>query len=214
MWFVDYSNSPCNQFERFNKHKEHLEKLLSIKGKIDNKNPFVPKFFNIKASKNQAEKETKSKLTYSNSILFNNMSKIASKSPPYSLNVSKPKYCPALDKARFNWCAINRKATHDNANREYIRRYINSKTHYSFDQFSNHTEYQNYLHRNIRKKNYNPNLSFVTFFEFKQRVMYEMNIRHSGSLHQSVFNHDHGQLKHCSLILFPYLKVMLILMQN
>lgn len=174
MSITEKANYPCNRFNRFNFHKEHLERLILIKGKLDNSNPFYPKFFNVKASKHHSEKEGQNQIDSDNNVLLKKMAYIGLKPSPYSKSVSHPKYCPVFDKVTFNWYARNEKEIVENTNNILYKKYKMVKTIYPIDKFEKHNDYQRYLGSKIIRKHKNPCLSFVTFHDFKKRIQMKL----------------------------------------
>ena len=51
MWNYEYVNSICNQAQKVNEHRLHIERVLSVKGKTDSSAPYYPKFLKTKLKK-------------------------------------------------------------------------------------------------------------------------------------------------------------------
>ena len=101
MWNFEIRNSIVNEKTRFRIHKRHLERLIQTKTKIDDKGKALPNFLLYNLSNNKVKKDIIDKINYENSIIYNRMLSIAEKNSPYSLYVTNPIYCPALDKKKF-----------------------------------------------------------------------------------------------------------------
>lgn len=181
---IENANFSCNRFNRFQLYKEHLERLILVKGKLDNNYPFYPKFFSVKASKCHSEKEKQHQILSDNNVLLSKMYDIGAKPSPYSKSVSHPKYCPVFDKTTFNWYARNKKQKVEDINTLLYSKYKKVKTTYPFDKYEKHYDYQKYLGSEIIRNHKNPCLSFVTFKDFKKRLrkkMYNSNFSHNSS---------------------------------
>ena len=97
MWNYEYVNSICNQAQKVNEHRLHIERVLSVKGKTDSSAPYYPKFLKSKLKKLVMEEEENEKVYYENKKLL--LKIIYSEIHPskYSL-IYPPKPCPAFNK--------------------------------------------------------------------------------------------------------------------
>ena len=51
MWNKSYQNSICNQLEKLNEQRLHINRVLSVKGQTNTTCPLKPKFLKTKLKK-------------------------------------------------------------------------------------------------------------------------------------------------------------------
>ena len=98
---------------------------------------------------------------------------MANNPSPYSKYTNIPKYCPALDKLRFNYSKIERDNNIYNENESFFKRFSSKKSIYSTKKFLKQSEYENYLKNNISNSRFLPDipLRLVTFRQFKSNLL-------------------------------------------
>ena len=174
MWNYKTSNDQCNKVERFRFHREHLERLIQVHRKIDNKTPLKPRFLIIKPAKIENEKMRLKKIDYENRIIYDRMHSISAKHSPYSMEISKPVYCPAFDKVTFNWVDNMKKLDIVKRNQWLMKRFSSAKSHYPTKNFLKQNDFNRYIERNLSKTNSNPNIHYATFRRFKTNLQNEI----------------------------------------
>jgi hypothetical protein len=55
MWGLSYANRKCNEYERIREHRMHLERLITIRPSIDDREPKKPRFLVERAKKEKME---------------------------------------------------------------------------------------------------------------------------------------------------------------
>lgn len=171
MWNLKHSNSPCYNKERLLIHKEHLERLIQVKEKIDNAHPIDPIFLKIKANKVQNERDNIHKLKYENTILYNRMYSILQKPSYYNFNTYKPFYCPAFDKARFDWSKKQSTIDLEKRNTQLYNWLNNTKSFYPNETIKQQTDFYQYLKKNMDHKETNPNINYVPYTVFYKKII-------------------------------------------
>ncbi len=174
MWNFEISNSNVNSFYCFQSHKSHLERLMQAKSKIDDKGKRIPFFLSHNISKKKLRKDILEKINNENSVLFNRMLNISEKKSPYSLDEKFPKYCAAFDKKKFSFNKIERNREINKTNNLFYKRFLSIKPTYSAKNFLKQYNYKKNIENRIKKVNFNPNLSFVSFNKFRQNVFNEL----------------------------------------
>ena len=174
MWNTKIANEQCNKLERFRFHREHLERLMQVRGKIDNKTPLKPKFLIVKPAKIETERMRLKQIDYENRIIYDRMHSISTKHSPYSIEIARPIYCPAFDKATFNWIDNKKKLDIVKRNQWLMKRFDSARSHYPTKNYLKQNEFNKYLERNLHKNNSNPNLNYVTFRKFKSNLQSEI----------------------------------------
>ena len=172
MWNFEISNSNVNSFYCFQSHKSHLERLMQAKSKIDDKGKGIPFFLSHNISKKKLRKDILEKINNENCIIFNKMLNISEKKSPYSLDEKFPKYCAAFDKKKFSFNKIERNREINKMNNFFYKRFLSIKPTYSTKNFLK--QYKKNFENRIKKINFNPNLSFVSFDKFRQNVFNEL----------------------------------------
>jgi hypothetical protein len=99
MWSLLSSNRKCQEQERFSQHKAHLERIVSIKPCISNKEPKKPGFLFRKAKKEQAEEEKLIKIQYENGLIVKKIIDLETHYTEYHPRKIKIKGCPAFDRS-------------------------------------------------------------------------------------------------------------------
>lgn len=97
MWNLYYSNRKCNMQEKIRDHNMHIDRVLSVKSKLDNIGPSKPSFLIYKAKKEQIEEERADKIDYENNVLLKKILTIGNKPSPYNPVNLQVKRCPAFD---------------------------------------------------------------------------------------------------------------------
>ena len=175
MWNFEISNSIVNEKTRFRIHKRHLERLIQTKTKIDDKGKPLPNFLLYNLSNNKVKKDIIDKINYENSIIYNRMLSIAEKNSPYSLYVTNPIYCPALDKKKFCFDKKEKKEEIEKLNKYFYSRFLSVKPYYSTKNLLKQNDFYKSLEKKMKKVDlYNPNLSFVSYNTFKNNVSKEI----------------------------------------
>ena len=174
MWNVEINNSNVNSFYCFKSHQSHLERLFQAKSKIDDKGKKIPYFLSKHLSKRKLRKDILEKINNENYIIFNKMLNISEKNSPYSLDESFPIYCPAFDKKKFCFDKIERNREINKMNNLFYKRFLSIKPTYSAKNFLKQYNYKKNIENRIKKVNFNPNLSFVSFNKFRQNVFNEL----------------------------------------
>ena len=99
MWNYEYVNSICNEAEKVNNHRLHIERVLSVKGQTDTSKPYYPKFLKLKLKKYVMEEEENEKIKNENRNLLYRILKSGFLPSKYSI-IYPPKPCPAFDKEK------------------------------------------------------------------------------------------------------------------
>ena len=100
MWNYEYVNSICNEAEKVNNHRLHIERVLSVKGQTDTSKPYYPKFLKLKLKKYVMEEEENEKIKNENRNLLYRILKSGFLPSKYSI-IYPPKPCPAFDKEKM-----------------------------------------------------------------------------------------------------------------
>lgn len=172
MWNLKHLNLRCLQKERLYQHKIHLENLLSAKSNLKTKGPKCPSFLANQISLKDFLSIQAHKLNYDNLVLYKQL-KFFSSFSPYSKDNKKmiPRYCPALDKVRFNFDKIEREREINKENINFFNRFSSRKSKYEKKNYLKKNYYEQYLRDNINRNNLpNPNLEFCTFDQFKNKL--------------------------------------------
>lgn len=98
---MNYSNRLCNEYNRIREHKNHLERIVTIKPVIDIKEPSKPSFLIFKAKKEKMEQEKMNKINYENNVLLTKIIDIVNKPSPYNPMNLQVKPCPAFSKLEY-----------------------------------------------------------------------------------------------------------------
>lgn len=166
MWNITYSSNHMNEWEQYNKHRQHLERLTQTKTMIDNKKPNKPSFLKNRKKKEEMKKERQSKIDYENRVLFNKMAELKVKPSPYTARCLLPTYCPALDRNSMHHNKYMRFKTIKNDNEKLKKRFMSAKPTYLTNKILQEHNYK----CNITKKHKNPNLQFTTFTGFQKNL--------------------------------------------
>lgn len=172
MWNLKYGNSHMNEWEKYNLHRQHLERLTQTRTTIDDTVPLKPSFLQTRSKKEQMKKEEENKISYENRVLFNKMNELKYKPSPYSKNALIPARCPAFEKEKNLYHKRIKYNTIVTDNRKLRERFQSAKPTYRTRDFLNDHNYSNYLKSNISNKTANPNLKFCTFTGFKKKLQY------------------------------------------
>lgn len=181
MWNLKYSNSFCHNKERLWIHKEHLERLIQVREKIDNKHPIDLIFLKVKANKVQNERDSKHKLKYENTILYNRMYSISKRPSYYNSTIYKPFYCPGFDKSKLGWRKKQDKIALDKQNSKLYKRFNNIRSFYPTNLIEQQTDFYQYLERNMSQKEINPNMNYLPYPVFRKNLTKQISIARSQS---------------------------------
>jgi hypothetical protein len=173
MWNLINNNYICNEKDILRVHKIHLENLLNKKSYLNNKGPEIPYFLKNKLSLKELIRSNQSRIDNDNHIMYKKLIYMANNPSPYSKHTNIPKYCPALDKLRFNYSKIERDNNIYNENESFFKRFSSKKSIYSTKKFLKQSEYENYLKNNISNSRFLPYipLRLVTFRQFKSNLL-------------------------------------------
>jgi hypothetical protein len=173
MWNLINNNYICNEKDILRVHKIHLENLLNKKSYLNNKGPEIPYFLKNKLSLKELIRSNQSRINNDNHIMYKKLKHMANNPSPYSKFTNMPKYCPALDKLRFNYSKIERDNNIYNENESFFKRFSSKKSIYSTKKFLKQNEYENYLKNNISNSRFLPDipLRMVTFRQFKSNLL-------------------------------------------
>ena len=186
MWNFQINNSQIDSKIRFRIHQHHLERLIQTKSKIDDKGMDIPNFLYYNLSKNKVKKDNIKKINHENTIIYNRMLSIAEKNSPYSLIETHPIYYPAFDKTKFNYDKKLKKNEIDKQNKYYYSRFISVKPYYSTKKLLKQNDFYRYLEKGMKRVDlFNPNLSFVSFKQFKNNIYKEIKIMNMKKSHSS-----------------------------
>ena len=179
MWNYKTSNEPLKHATQLRVHKEHLERLIQVKGKLDNKTPLKPNFLVKKPAKILSEKTRLQQIDWENRLIYDRMHSISTKHSPYSMQISKPVYCPAFDKVTFNWVPNRQKYELSQTNKWLYKRFTSAKSHYPIKEYLKQNDFHRYLEKNIQKNNNssNPNITYSTFRGFKRHLSNAINTK-------------------------------------
>ena len=175
MWNnINHGNINMNKFERLMAHKGHLERLAQIKKVINTKNPKTPSFIEKKMINPGYRLEREMKIEKENRILFQRMYELKNKRSPYSAFLNIPSKCPAYELLGYH--RNQKKIKIQKENDKLYKRFILARPTYNAHKLIDEYEYSKYLERNIaQNKNYkNPNLEFITFEKFDERIKKRM----------------------------------------
>lgn len=181
MWNYVSSNDSCNKLSRFKIHKEHLERLIQAKARIDNKGKKTPQFLRIPILSRMPAKDRKRKIDFENKIILNRMYEIQYKKSPYNFEVLRPADCPAF---KASGSEFNKKHKFDEIkkrNQWLCCRFFDAKSYYPTKDFIKQNNYYTYIGKGLHRNHSNPNINFVTFSEFKKNIFNEIHKSH-GSL--------------------------------
>ena len=173
MWNLLNNNYICNEKDILRAHKIHLQNLLNKKSYLNNKGPEIPYFLKNKLSLKELIRSNQSRIDNDNHIMYKKLMYMANNHSPYSKYTNMPKYCPALDKLRFNYSKIERDNNIYNENESFFKRFSSKKSIYSTKQLLKKSEYENYLKNNISNSRFLPDipLRLVTFRQFKSNLL-------------------------------------------
>ncbi len=163
-----------NEWEKYNMHRGHLERLTQTKKIIDNSIPLKPSFLKSRAKKEEMKRETQTKIDYENRMLYNKMHELKVKPSPYSQIKNLPSYCPAFDSSNTQH---NKKVKMDIINREnkkLRKRFESAKPTYKTSKMIEESKYADYLKKNLAYKYRNTNLNFATYEKFRQNLKIEI----------------------------------------
>ena len=175
MWSLLNNNIYCAEKEQLKVNQIHFEKLLNTKARLDNKPSEIPFFLKNKSYLKELIRTRDTKINYINNMM-NKKLKFVSKSPSqYSSFINSPKYCPALDKQRFNFARIEREREIHSENISLYKRFKEKKPTYSTKIFLKKSENLERIKNNISKGRHIQkfSLKLCTFREFKTNLMRE-----------------------------------------
>ena len=147
--------------------------MLNKKSYLNNKGPEIPYFLKNKLSLKELIRSNQSRINNDNHVMYKKLMYMANNPSPYSKYTNIPKYCPALDKLRFNYSKIERDNNIYNENESFFKRFSSKKSIYSTKKFLKQSEYENYLKNNISNSRFLPDipLRLVTFRQFKSNLL-------------------------------------------
>lgn len=161
MWNYEYVNSICNQAQKVNEHRLHIERVLSVKGKTDSSAPYYPKFLKTKLKKLVMEEEENEKVYYENKKLL--LKIIYSEIHPskYSL-IYPPKPCPAFNKEVMYNKRMKKEVQKYKDNYNLYSKIFNIKPHYNTKEILQNSENFQKIAKRLQKsiRRINPCLYF------------------------------------------------------
>ena len=96
MWVQQINNYLCNYLDQYRVQKMHIQRILSAKIKINDEQPYYPKFLQLRLGKNQFEEEKNIIIREENMNLLNRIENALRKPSKYS-RIFEPKECPSFN---------------------------------------------------------------------------------------------------------------------
>ncbi len=93
-----YSNRKCNEFDRFQQHKLHLERIVSTKPAVKLETPKKPGFLFRKTIGKHHQNEKNIKIDYENALIMKKIIHLETHNTQYHPQKIMVKDCPAFDK--------------------------------------------------------------------------------------------------------------------
>lgn len=170
MWNFICVNKACEKLNQFRIHKDHIERLYSIKSRIETNTRKKPKFLFEKQKKKEIEKEESMKINYENKILFTRVNLLFNKPSPYNKLIIQPKTCPAFDKSKSGYMEWKRQMDilKDNANLK--TRLIQTKPSYSTCSLLSDYRKSQKMKFNLSIDRSNSFMNHATLSQFKQNL--------------------------------------------
>ena len=171
MWNnITHGNTNMNRFERLMEHKGHLERLAQTKKVISTNNPKVPSFISKKMINPGSRMERALKIHYENHVVYNRMYEINNKNSPYSACLNVPSKCPAYELLTHH--RLKKNNVIQTENNKLYKRFTLARPTYNAQKLVKEYKYSKYLENNISKNRnrINPNLDFISFEKFNQKI--------------------------------------------
>ena len=173
-----YQNSICNQLEKINEQRLHINRVLTVKGKTNTTCPLKPKFLKTKLKKQIMEEEIKQKIEYENNNLLQKIVNAGNKPSKYSIKYP-PHECPAFNKEIMYMKRMQREYNHYKDNISMYKKLSKVKSHYETDKIYQNTAKYDDIVRMIRRNDrvLHPCLYFQSPTTVKKKL--ENDIRNS-----------------------------------
>lgn len=140
MWNLKGASKLCSDRDVEREHVKHIEKLRSIKSRIDNKPPRQHSHLLYKAKKEKLEHERSASIQYENHLLLQKMLKIDKKPTQVSPLASNP------SAGSLNRVVRTRELTKISAeNRQILKRLQSAQPHYNTKRWDEEHRYTKYL---------------------------------------------------------------------
>lgn len=205
MWSLLNNNIYCAEKEQLKVNQIHFEKLLNTKARLNNKPSEIPFFLKNKSYLRELMRTRDSKINYINNMM-NKKLEFVSKSPSrYSRFINSPKYCPALDKQRFNYARIERDREIASENKSMYKRFKEKKPTYSTKILLKKSENLEHIRNNISKGRHVQkfSLKLCTFREFKTNLMRESSKLRGKKIGLNETNLSNSNLYKANSLEFP-----------
>ena len=175
MWNLLNNNYSCAEKETLKSYQKLFIRLLSAKSKINNKANETPFFLINKSSLKEFKRDEERKITKINNLLNTKIQHVMNSPSKYSQRVNSPKYCPALDKQRYNYSRIEKERNIFSENKSLFQRFTQRKPTYSTKNLLRKYDYEQYIKNNISKSKFLPKvpLKLRTFGNFKFNLIKE-----------------------------------------
>jgi hypothetical protein len=178
MWNKSYQNSICNQLEKLNEQRLHINRVLSVKGQTNTSCPLKPKFLKTKLKKQIMEEEIRQKIEYENNNLLQKIVNADNKPSKYSIKYP-PHECPAFNKEIMYMKRMQREYNHYKDNINMYKKLSKVKSYYETDKIYQSTAKYDDIVRMIRRNDrvLHPCLDFQSPSTVKKKI--ENDIRNS-----------------------------------
>ena len=175
MWNLLNNNYSCAEKETLKSYQKLFIRLLSAKSERNNKANETPFFLIIKSSLKEFKRDEERKITKINNLLNTKIQHVMNSPSKYSQRVNSPKYCPALDKQRYNYSRIEKERKIFSENKSLFQRFTQRKPTYSTKNLLRKYDYEQYIKNNISKSKFLPKvpLKLRTFGDFKSNLIKE-----------------------------------------
>lgn len=198
MWNLSYQNSICNQLEKINEQRLHINRLLNVKGITNTASPIKPKFLKSKLKKKDMENEEKKKIEYENKNLYHKLINVDIKPSKYSVMFT-PKECPAFNKEKMYTKRMNKVFNNFKDNVKLHQKLLKVKSNYDAREIYRSTAMYDDIVKRIKKTNrvLHPCLYFKSpryikrLFENSSRNLYS-EVNSNSMCHSNTYNNEHN----------------------
>ena len=163
MWVQQTNNYLCNYLDQYRVQKMHIQRILSAKIKINDEQPYYPKFLQLRLGKNQFEEEKNIIIREENMNLLNRIENALRKPSKYS-RIFEPKECPSFNKQIIRFKRIKKEIENYQENIKFYNRIEKVKSFYDIDEIKKRNDNIKRNIKNLQKSIFEvqPSLLFLS----------------------------------------------------
>ena len=163
MWVQQTNNYLCNYLDQYRVQKMHIQRILSAKIKINDEQPYYPKFLQLRLGKNQFEEEKNIIIREENMNLLNRIENALRKPSKYS-RIFEPKECPSFNKQIIRFKRIKKEIENYQENIKFYNRIEKVKSFYDIDEIKKRNDGIKKNIKNLQKSIFEvqPSLLFLS----------------------------------------------------